>query len=140
LNTLLLSASTTPVADIVALAATPTADGIVDLPGTNGSNASAVATVNVGSTATMTASPRTSVPLNVTMSICETNPSTGACLSTPGSSTTSSVSGGATPTYSVIVTATGNVPFDPANNRIIVEFKDAGGVVRGATSVAVRTL
>jgi hypothetical protein len=29
--------------------------------------------------------------------------------------------------------------FDPANNRIIVEFRDGGNVVRGATSVAVRT-
>jgi hypothetical protein len=38
----------------------------------------------------------------------------------------------------VFVTATGSVPFDPAANRIIVEFKDAD-VVRGATSVAVRT-
>jgi hypothetical protein len=37
------------------------------------------------------------------------------------------------------VTATGDVLFDPANNRIIVEFRDAGDVVRGSTSVAVRT-
>ena len=77
LNTLLLSASATPVPDIVALAATPTADGIVDLPGTNGSNAFAVSTVNVGSTATITASARTSVTLPLVMSICETNPATG---------------------------------------------------------------
>jgi hypothetical protein len=31
------------------------------------------------------------------------------------------------------------VPFDPANNRIVVEFTDSGGVVRGSTSVAVTT-
>ena len=138
-NTLLLSAEATPVPDIVALAATATADGIVDIPGSNGSNAFAVSTVNVGSTATITASARTSVTLPLVMSICETNPGTGVCLSAPAASATSSVSAGATPTYSVFVTGTGTVPFDPANNRIVVEFKDAGAVVRGATSVAVRT-
>lgn len=138
-NTLLLSASATPVPDIVALAATPSGDGIVDLPGTNGVNAFAVATVNVGATGTITASavPSTSLPL--VLSICETNPATGACLSGPASSTTSSVSGGATPTYSIFVTGTGTVPFDPAANRIFVEFRDGGGLVRGSTSVAVRT-
>jgi len=140
LNTLLLSASATPVPDIVALAATPTGDGIVDLPGTNGSNAFSVATVNVGSTDTITASATPSVTLPLSLSICETNPATGACLSAPASSTTSSVSGGATPTYSIFVTGAGTVPFDPANNRINVEFKDAGAVTRGSTSVAVRTL
>jgi hypothetical protein len=140
LNTLLLSASGTPVPDIVALAATPTADGIVDLPGTNGSNAFAVSTVNVGSTDTITASPvPSSVALPLVMSICETNPGTGVCLSGPAGSATSSVNANATPTYSVFVTGTGTVPFDPANNRINVEFRDGSGAVRGSTSVAVRT-
>jgi hypothetical protein len=39
----------------------------------------------------------------------------------------------------VFATATGTVPFDPANNRIIVEFKNGGNLIRGSTSVAVRT-
>src|SRR6185436_3854783 len=47
LNTLLLSASATPVPDIVALAASGD-PGIVNIPGTTGSGAFAVATVNVG--------------------------------------------------------------------------------------------
>ena len=27
----------------------------------------------------------------------------------------------------IFITGTGNVPFDPANNRIFVRYKDAGG-------------
>jgi hypothetical protein len=30
------------------------------------------------------------------------------------------------------------IPFNPATSRIFVRFMDAGGVLRGATSVAVR--
>jgi len=138
LNTLLLSASASPIPDIVALAATLTGDGILNLPGPNGSNAFAVSAVNVGSADTITATPRPSVVLPLAMSICQTD-ATGACLSAAGSSATGTVEADATPTYSVFVTATGTVPFDPANNRIVVEFTDSGGVVRGSTSVAVTT-
>src|SRR5207244_1012302 len=48
INTLLMSASLTPVPDIVALAATATNDGILHLPGPAGAGAFAVATSNVG--------------------------------------------------------------------------------------------
>ncbi len=44
-----------------------------------------------------------------------------------------------TPTFGIFATATGDVPFDPAKNRIFVQFKDGGGAVRGGTSVAVQT-
>ena len=138
LNTLLLSASASPIPDIVALVATPTGDGILNLPGPNGSNAFAVSAVNVGSADTITATPSPSVVLPLAMSICQTD-AIGACLSPAGSSATGLVEAGATPTYSVFVTATATVPFDPANNRIVVEFTDSGGVVRGSTSVAVTT-
>ena len=45
----------------------------------------------------------------------------------------------ATLQYSVFVTATGNVAFDPANHGINVVATDGGGAVRGSASVAVRT-
>jgi hypothetical protein len=140
LNTLLLSASDTPVSDVVALSATPTGDGIVALPGSLGANAFAVATVNVGSSDTITASADTgTATVPVSLSVCESNPATGECLSAPAASVTSSIDAGATPTFSVFVTGSGTVPFDPATNRIFVRFRDAGDVTRGSTSVAVRT-
>ena len=37
------------------------------------------------------------------------------------------------------VLVSGAVPFVPQTNRIFVEFTDAGGTVRGSTSVAVAT-
>jgi hypothetical protein len=140
LNTLLLSASLTPVPDIVALAATTTSDGIVNIPGTNGTGAFAVATVNVGASGNITASADTgSAALPVTINLCQTEPATGACISGIGPSVTTTINANATPTFGIFVQGNGTVPFDPAANRIFVRFKDGGGVTRGSTSVAVRT-
>jgi hypothetical protein len=140
INTLLLSASATPVPDLVALAASAT-PGVVDIAGATGAGAFAVATVNVGGTAGQIAvsadTGGTSLP--VVASLCQTNPATGTCLGTPDSSVNIPISTGQTPTFAIFVQGNGVVPFDPANNRIFVRFKDANGVTRGATSVAVRT-
>jgi hypothetical protein len=139
LNTLLLSASGTPVPDIVALAATPKGDGILHIPGPTGSAAFAVATVNLGASATITATANTgSTTLPVTLTICQTNPQTGQCLVLPPTpSVTTTINADATPTFSIFATASGSVPFLPAVNRIFVQFSDSGSVVRGSTSVAV---
>jgi CSLREA domain-containing protein len=140
LNTLLLSGSATPVPDIVALAATTTNDGIVNIPGANGMGAFAVATVNVGASGSITASADMgSASLPVTINLCQTNPANGQCISGIGPSVTTQINANATPTFGIFVQSNGNVPFDPAANRIFVRFKDGGGVTRGSTSVAVRT-
>ena len=140
LNTLLLSGSSTPVPDIVALAATTTNDGIVNVPGTTGTGAFAVATVNVGASGNITASADTgSATLPVNISLCQTDPATGQCISVIGPSVTTTINANATPTFGIFLQGNGNVPFDPAVNRIFVRFKDGGGVTRGSTSVAVRT-
>lgn len=136
-NTLLLSASSTPVPDIIALA---TGTGILDLPASGGGNgAFAVATVNVGSTGSITASANTgSAMLPVTLNVCETNPSTGACINptSPAATATTTIAGGATPTFAFFATATDTIPLDPANSRAFVEFRDGGGIIRGSTSTA----
>jgi hypothetical protein len=136
-NTLLLSSSFSSIPDIVALAAT--SGGIVNIPGTNGTGAFAVATVNVGASGSIIASADTGgVSLPVNLFICQTNPSTGACLGSPGSTVTTTINANDTPTFAVFVQGSGNVPFDPAANRVFVRF-NSGGVTRGSTSVAVRT-
>jgi len=142
LSTLLLSGSDVPVPDVVALAATPGANGILDLPGDTGSAAFAVATVNVGIGATLTAEVDTfGVELPVTVGICETD-AAGECLDataplTDSTTFTSGING--TPSFSVFVGGAGFVPDLAAVNRVRVMFRDSGGAVRGQTSVAVRT-
>lgn len=141
LNTFLLSSSATPVPDIVVLSATPSADGIFNLADTG---AFAVATVNVGSGDIIMVSADTgSASLPVSIALCETKPTDGTCVDPKVPSVgpiTTFIAAHATPTFSCFVTSTDAVPFDPANNRIFVRFKDAGGATRGITSVAARTV
>jgi hypothetical protein len=142
LNTLLLSAATSPTPDVIALAATTKNDGIVHvttglLPSATG--VFAVASDNLGASASITVGTNTggaTLPISVT--ICQTN-SSGQCLQTPSTSVTTTIATNATPTFGVFVTATNTVPFDPANNRIFVTFSDSSNAVRGETSVAVET-
>jgi len=137
INTLLLSASDSPVPDIIALA---TGDGVLELPGANGATAFAVAAANVGTGADIRVEAGTGdATLPLALSICETDPQSGVCLAAPQASVTTTVSAGATPTFGVFVQGEGEVASDPARNRIFVTFRDQGGIVRGSTSTAVET-
>jgi hypothetical protein len=140
LNTLLLSASTTPSADIIALGATTTNDQILHIPGGTGSGAFAVATINLGAAASITASADTGgslIPL--TLNICQTNPTSGQCISPIGPLVTTQINANATPTFAVFATASGPISLDAIGGRIFVSFFDQSGAVRGGTSVAVQT-
>jgi hypothetical protein len=146
LNTLLFSASTSPTPDVVALAATLQNDGIVHVTGPPTSQGGsptgvfAVATINLGSGDTITVSTNTGeATLPITVTICQTNPTTGVCLQTPGLTVATTISANAEPTFGIFVSASGTVAFDPTNNRIFVQFTDSTGAVRGETSVAVET-
>ena len=136
LNTLLVASGAGPVPDIIALAAAgPT--GIVDIPGTNATGVFAVATVNAGVTGDINVSANGAA--GVALQLCETNPTTGVCISAIGPTVATTIAAGATPTFGIFVTGNGDVPFDPANNRVTVTFADTNGVTRGSTSVAIRT-
>jgi hypothetical protein len=140
LDTLLLSATSQPVADILALAATAGNDGIVNLPSPGGVGAFAVATTNLGAETLITVSVDTGASeLPVTAWICRTGGPLGMCVDPLAPSITLEIGRSATPTFTVVVTATGAVAFDPTYHRLHVRFKDAAGVTRGLTSVAVRT-
>ena len=128
-----------PVADIIALAATPTGDGVVELPA-GGAGAFAVASDNAGIGAALIVSVDTSAAsLPLAATICPSNPSTGQCLTTPAASVPVTIAAGATPTFSVFVTASAPIALAPATSRLFVRFKDAAGGIHGATSVAVMT-
>ena len=139
INTLLVTSSNTPVADIIALAATATPGLTAVIPGTGGSVAFAVATANVGvgRPVTVTADKGN---LPVAVFVCRTD-ATGACVGGgPASSVTVTIGAGETLTFSFFVQGQGFVPFDPATNRIFIRFIDAvTGATVGSTSVAIRT-
>jgi len=139
-NTFLLSADTDAVPDIIALAATLTGDGIVNLQGADGTGAFAVATANVGGAGgpiTVSADTGDAI-IPMSLAVCSTD-AAGSCLSPPSPTVTVQINPRQTPTFAVFVTGSGTVPFDPGANRVFVRFTDAGDVTRGATSVAVRT-
>jgi hypothetical protein len=140
IDTLLLSASTTSVPDVVALVATASNDGILHISGAFGASAFAVATVNLGAASNITATANTGATnLPLAISLCETDPTNGQCLQEPSASVTTPIAANATPTFAVFGQASGAIAFDPVNNRIFVQFTDPGGKVRGETSVAVET-
>jgi hypothetical protein len=141
LNTLLLSASNGPAPDVVALAATIQNDGYVHIGFNQGSGAFAVATVNLGAGANIVASADTGgAVLPLTVNLCQTNPITGQCISAVGPSVPTTIATNATPTFGVFLSSTATVAPDPAHKRIFVRFRDANGVTRGSTSVAVTSL
>jgi hypothetical protein len=141
LNTLVFAASAAPAPDAVALAATVENTGIVDIPGVAGTGVFSVASINVGAEGVLTVSADTgSVVLPVAVTLCQTDPRSGACVSAVQTRIPTKLEAGATPTFAVFVQGTGIVPFDPANHRVFVRFRDDAGVTRGATSVALRTI
>ena len=141
IDTLLLSASTTAGPDILAVSATLTNDGIVNIPGTAGTGIFSVAAMNLGTDATITVSADMgAADLPVRIALCQTDPMTMQCVNPRSASpVVTLISANATPTFGIFVTGISTVSFAPSLNRIFVRFTDAGGVPRGSTSVAVRT-
>ncbi len=139
-NTLQLRASTTPVTDLIALAATLNNDGFVNIPGTSATGVFAAATSNLGLGGLVTVKANTGdAVLPLTISICQTDV-VGACMAPPASLVDVNIDNGATPTFGVFVAGAGNIANNAATNRVFLEFFDAADVLVGSTSVAVKTV
>jgi subtilisin family serine protease len=136
LNTFILSAAATAPPDLLAIGATPSGDGVVQLPSSTGVGFFATAAVNIGSAGEVTVSADDGgrgLPLN--LQVCETTQA-GAWI-VCGNSLTRSIGADQTAYYSVFATGTGQpIAFDPANNRLFLRFA-ANGTTVGATNVAV---
>lgn len=139
-NTLQLTFSTTPVADMVAVGLTASRDGYAHTNGAGGTGLFVIATSNVGTAENLTARARPShASTPVTITVCETNPSTGVCKASPSASVSRSVAASENATWAAFATATGPIAQDAAHNRLVFEFIDDSGVIRGSTSTALTT-
>ena len=141
INTFGITATAAGGVDMVALTATASGDGVLRIPGAGGAGAFALASVNVGLAGTVTARAIAANNAPLILALCETDPVTGLCRfgQVPRSEWQTDVAQDATPTFSVFATATGDIPLDPASNRVFVEFLDASGGRVGASSVAITT-
>ncbi|WP_421790801.1 Ig-like domain-containing protein [Hyphobacterium sp.] len=141
-NTLLVSISATPIADVIAIGATPTSDGVLRVPANGGRQAMAAAAINIGAPETLNVSLDNGfgmIPSSFTL--CQTDEN-GVCLAprAPGVD----VNMAADPAlFSILaVDSDGDqttVPDDPANARLYLRFRDAAGQTRGLTSVGYTT-
>ena len=132
-NTLTISASTTPQADIIMMSTS------LDVrTGVNSAATFAVATSNVGASITDVSLivDRPSSITGLATQVNQTNPTTGAII---GSATGLSIASGDQPTFAVFLTPTQSIALDLANNRITLKLVDGSGNVIGAQSVAVST-
>lgn len=136
-----LSASKIEPQDMLTIAASPSADGVIWLGGLTGSGFAVVATSAIGASGQLTFSANdggASLPLAIL--VCETNPADSTCLTAPSSSVTFSSVNGETRTFAMFVSGTGTeIPFNAATNRIFLQFKDSGDVTRGGSSLAITT-
>jgi len=141
-NTLQFSASQSPSPDLLAIAATLQNDGVMHMQGNSTGNSAGVAgiaAVNIGAAGTLSVRPRVTSAPDLAVTICATNPVTGACIEPASVSLSQPFAADSVLTYSVFATTSGSLALDPANRRIFVEFFDEGGSLRGATSIAVES-
>ena len=141
-NSAVASAAYTIGYPIETVVATSSGTDMLTVP-VGGSAAFAVATENASGQSYSSVTVKTSTGANpslpVQVTLCETNPSSGQCMATPAATMTlAPFAAGATPTFSVFVTATAAIASSPSN-QILVLFTNSSGTVLGFASVLVVT-
>ncbi|PHS23606.1 MAG: hypothetical protein COA84_10810 [Robiginitomaculum sp.] len=142
-NSFILSSAESIPLDMIVVGLTGSNDGFLSIPGAGQANVATLATSSIGGGGILTLSvDDNGKGLPLILFVCETDlavHSDGACLATPVGSYQFNSANGENRTFTVFANATGDIPTDPANTRIFIRFKDANGVVRGATNFAIRT-
>jgi len=148
----ILSASNGPLPDMVTGSATVENNGIARLPSLEGTGFFTASTINIGASGLMRAvatfdlgqlmgtSEVNSEEGNAVFRICETQAATGECLDAPAEEVEREFAADEVATYTVFIRGGGGeIPLDPARNRVYIVFIDSTGEIRGASSVAVTT-
>ena len=136
LNTFVLSASLTPIPDLVALTSAP--GGILSIPSGTSSGVFLIASLNLGAAGLITMSADTgATALPVGLLVCEFNAALGTCFQPPSVTTPPrTITSGEVTFYAVFVISQGTaIPLNPFTNRVFARFRDFGNVVRGLTNV-----
>ena len=143
LNTFLLTVTNPAIADMLTISDTPSHDGFINVPGTAGTGLMVAASINLGTSGTVTFTPLDtpfgqlprSLPL--ALNICQTNAS-GACLATPAPSVTATVNNGQTVFFSIFVTGQGkSIATNPGFSRVFLVATQGTSPV-GEASAAVK--
>jgi hypothetical protein len=144
-NSVFLSLDSVAVPDILSIAATPDANGVITVPAGSASFMSVSATnIGVGDVGgSQDAAVTVSVDdggagLSLLYQICETD-ALGTCNNPPASNDINTTIGAGPSFFGVFVfdQSSGGVALDPATKRVFLRFTDAGGTVRSVTSAAV---
>jgi hypothetical protein len=147
LNTLTISAWSSRTPEILAIAVTPTHDGIVNVP-PGGTATYAVAAMNIGpQTLSCNGSSPVTVdaPLYSTAYVCETDPRTGICRTPLARQMSRKFAAGEVVTFNVVIQSQSAglpIAFDPVEHRSTIRFSDYNcftAPATGRTSIAVRT-
>jgi 6-phosphogluconolactonase (cycloisomerase 2 family) len=145
-NTVFLSIDDHEVPDVLSIGASPSGDGVINIPSGSAGFMTASA-INIGAgdvvgsaDVAMTVSIDTgAAALPLLIQLCETNASS-TCITPLGTAPVSTTIGDSASFFAVFVTDQSDgagIALDPANARVFLRFTDANGIIRSVSSAAV---